>query len=255
VHKDWYQLVVESEYKFRPYLTLIEEWGDYCKLVWKYRDKDGEIQSETVGCPRSKANKVREMAKELRKGGHSELKAYHFSKGHNIGKKEERDEGGSSEDGPSQPSLPGFSSTKARMIKGAYDESFKKALMEELKKFVDSTGDNWNYLLPTDLKKAKKGKYFLLDVRRPENFAEGHIPGAKNIFWLDLLKPENLKKLPRDKKIVVICYVGHTASQAMVILKLLGYDAVGLKYGMGISPVEGIPVAGWVDYGYETTGD
>jgi len=44
--------------------------------------------------------------------------------------------------------------------------------------------------------------------------------------------------------------VGHTSSQAMVILKLLGYDVVSIKYGFGISPSPKIPIAGWLDFGY-----
>jgi rhodanese-related sulfurtransferase len=112
--------------------------------------------------------------------------------------------------------------------------------------------DDWNYILPEDFEKQRKNKnFFILDIRRPEDFAKGHIPGAKNIFWLNLLDDENLKKLPKDKKIVIYCYVGHTSSQALVILKLLGYDVIALKFGLGKSPTEGVPVAGWLDYGYE----
>ena len=121
---------------------------------------------------------------------------------------------------------------------------------DALCKYMDSVDDTWNYITPEQLNRRDKSKYFLLDVRKPEAFKEGHIKGAKNIFWLDLLKKENLKKLPVDKKIVIICYVGHTASQAMALLRILGYDAVALKFGMGISPTEGIPVAGWTDFGF-----
>jgi len=127
-------------------------------------------------------------------------------------------------------------------------------LLDKLRKFLSDTKDDWNYILPEDLEKQRKKKdFFLLDLRKSEDYAKGHIPGAKNIFWLDLLKDENLKKLPKDKKIIAICYVGHTASQALTILKLLGYDATALKFGMGTSPAKGVPVAGWLDYGYEIT--
>ena len=125
-------------------------------------------------------------------------------------------------------------------------------IYEALVKFVDDTKDDWNYITPEQLNRRDKSKYYLLDIRKPETFKAGHIKGAKNIFWLDLLKKENLKKLPKDKTIVLICYVGHSASQMLVALKLLGYKAVGLKFGMGISPVAGIPVAGWTDFGFET---
>jgi len=127
-----------------------------------------------------------------------------------------------------------------------------KELLERLRTFLKDTKDDWNYILPEDFEKQRKNKnFFILDIRRPEDFAKGHIPGAKNIFWLNLLDDENLKKLPKDKKIVIYCYVGHTSSQALVILKLLGYDVIALKFGLGKSPTEGVPVAGWLDYGYE----
>ena len=125
-------------------------------------------------------------------------------------------------------------------------------IYESLLDFIKSTGDDWNYITPEQLNKKDMLKYFLLDIRKPKAFKEGHIKGAKNIFWMDILKKENLKKIPKDKKVILICYVGHTASQMLVALRLLGYDVGALKYGMGISPVEGIPVAGWTDFGFKT---
>ena len=124
-----------------------------------------------------------------------------------------------------------------------------------ISKFIEDTKDDWNYMTPEELNKKDLKDFYLLDTRREEDFSKGHIKGANNIFWLDLFKEENLEKLPKDKKIVVICYVGHTASQVMVLLKLLGYKAMALKFGMGISPAEGIPVAGWTDFGFEIVKD
>jgi len=124
-------------------------------------------------------------------------------------------------------------------------------VLEALRKFVKGVDKDWNYITPEELhKKGTKG-YNIVDLRKPDEFAKGHIAGAKNIFWMDLLDEKNLKKFPKDGKILLVCYVGHTSSQMVVALRLLGYDAVSLKYGMGKSPVEGVPVAGWLDYGYE----
>ena len=127
-------------------------------------------------------------------------------------------------------------------------------MLEKLSKFVDSIEDDWNFIIPTELKvDLMKGKnYFLLDTRKSDDYAKGHIEGTTNIFWLDILKPENLKRLPRDRRIIICCYVGHTASQVLVMLRLLGFDARLLKFGMGRSPVVGVPVAGWENYGFET---
>lgn len=127
------------------------------------------------------------------------------------------------------------------------NEIIHSALLDLIK----NTKSDWNYITPEQLNDEKLSDYLLVDIRKEKDFKEGHIKGAINIFWMDLLKDENLKKLPKDEKIILICYVGHTASQMMFALKLLGYDVLALKFGMGKSPVEGVPVAGWLDFGFK----
>lgn len=130
----------------------------------------------------------------------------------------------------------------------AMDES----LLLKIREYIDSVDDNFNYITPKELHgRYKEEDLFLLDIRKAEDYRKGHIPGARNIFWLDLFKEENLDKLPKDKKIILICYVGHTASQVMVLLRLLGYDVNAMKFGMGVSPKKEVPIAGWNDFKYE----
>jgi 3-mercaptopyruvate sulfurtransferase SseA len=77
-------------------------------------------------------------------------------------------------------------------------------LLKHLKKYLAKTKNDWNYITPTDFykkyynNKTKADKYVLIDVRQESEFKKYHIKGAKNIFWLDLLKDENLKKLPKN---------------------------------------------------------
>jgi rhodanese-related sulfurtransferase len=125
-------------------------------------------------------------------------------------------------------------------------------LLEKLRNFVKKTETDWNYITPIEFYNNyyNKKDYFLIDLRKKEDFDEFHIKNATNIFWLDLLKDENLELLPKNKKIFLICYVGHTSSQALVLLKLLGYDVTSIKFGYGKSPVFGVPVAGWLDYNF-----
>jgi rhodanese-related sulfurtransferase len=73
---------------------------------------------------------------------------------------------------------------------------------------------------------------FILSVRRPEHYELGHVPGAVNIPWTQIAKPESLAQLPTDKPIVDYCYTGHTGQVAMTALNLMGYDATNMKFGM-----------------------
>lgn len=79
---------------------------------------------------------------------------------------------------------------------------------------------------------SERDRLFLVDIRGTNDYNKGHIDGATNIPFLAVAVPDNLKLLPKDKKIVVICYTGNTAGQTTTILRMLGYDAVVLKYGM-----------------------
>lgn len=131
------------------------------------------------------------------------------------------------------------------------------SLLEHLRQYIKRTKKDWNYITPQQFyelhNKPGQKDYILIDLRKASEFKKGHIKGARNIFWCDILDEKNLAKLPKNKTIYLVCYVGHTASQVMTMLKLLGYKAVTIKYGMGISPVMGVPVAGWYSYNYPVT--
>lgn len=132
----------------------------------------------------------------------------------------------------------------------------KNLMLSELRKFVQNTKNDWNYITPVDYYNKYHGKnnHMLIDLRDSEIFQKFHIKNAVNIFWLDLLKDENLIRIPKDKPVFLICYLGHTSSQVLVWLKMLGYDNVAsVKFGYGKSPVFGVPVAGWLSFNLPTT--
>lgn len=70
---------------------------------------------------------------------------------------------------------------------------------------------------------------YIMDIRSAENFADGHIEGAVNVAFADILTAA----AAADKKILVVCYTGQTACYATSLLRLYGYqDAQALKWGM-----------------------
>ncbi len=78
----------------------------------------------------------------------------------------------------------------------------------------------------------KSNDPMLIDIRQAADYAKGHIPGAINMPGTSLFTAENLAKLPKDKPIVVNCYSGQTASQTVAALRMMGYDAYNLLYGI-----------------------
>ena len=122
-----------------------------------------------------------------------------------------------------------------------------------LQSFLKNTKKDWNYITPYQFYHQyykKNKKYTLLDLRKKKDYDKYHIKGSKNIFWLDILDEKNLKELPKKEPIFLICYVGHTSTQVLVLLKLLGYNVISIKFGYGITPSFEVPVAGWCNYNY-----
>jgi len=68
------------------------------------------------------------------------------------------------------------------------------------------------------------GGLYILDVRDDMEWKEKHIPGAHHIFVGHL--EENLPGIPRDRRIVVHCSVGHRSGLAVSILRRNGYANV-----------------------------
>jgi rhodanese-related sulfurtransferase len=69
----------------------------------------------------------------------------------------------------------------------------------------------------------------LVDVRTPQEYTDGHIPGAVNLPVDDLRT--RLGELPRDRQIAVYCQVGQRGYLATRILKQAGLRAANVGGG------------------------
>ena len=70
----------------------------------------------------------------------------------------------------------------------------------------------------------------LLDVREPQEFATGHVPGALNLPQADLAT--RLSEVPRDHPIYVICQGGFRSLRAAQFLNQMGFrDVVSVNGG------------------------
>jgi rhodanese-related sulfurtransferase len=66
--------------------------------------------------------------------------------------------------------------------------------------------------------------HLLIDVRTPEEYAGGHIPGSINISVETLA--DRLDEVPRDETLVVYCRTGNRSATAANILVENGYQPV-----------------------------
>ena len=95
----------------------------------------------------------------------------------------------------------------------------------------------------------------ILDVRTPEEFATGYIPGAVNI---DCQAPDFIGKVkaavPSGRKIALYCRSGRRSADAQKMLQKEGYSVVDLKGGIIEWEKEGLPVTNGSDDFFTTPG-
>ena len=72
---------------------------------------------------------------------------------------------------------------------------------------------------------AEKENAVLLDVRTPQEYREGHIPGSKNVPLQTLDKVRSVVE-NKDAELFVYCYSGARSKQAAAVLGQMGYTNV-----------------------------
>ena len=92
------------------------------------------------------------------------------------------------------------------------------------------------------LTKVREGAVTVLDVRPPEEYAAGHLPGALSVPLRELER--RLEELPRDREIVAYCRGPYCvlAVEAVEILRARGFTAFRLEDGVADWRARGLPV-------------
>ena len=83
----------------------------------------------------------------------------------------------------------------------------------------------------TEFSQNHRKKIILLDVRTPEEYAEGHLEASINMNWFDPDFVQNADTLPREKTVYVYCKKGGRSARAARVLDSLGYEVVDLLGG------------------------
>jgi rhodanese-related sulfurtransferase/DNA-binding HxlR family transcriptional regulator len=92
------------------------------------------------------------------------------------------------------------------------------------------------------LERARAGLVTVLDVRPPEEFAAGHLPGAVNIPLKEL--EQRIQELPQHQEIVAYCRGPYCvlAYEAVVQLRKQGFSARRMEEGFPEWRLAGLPV-------------
>lgn len=81
--------------------------------------------------------------------------------------------------------------------------------------------------------RAMQDEALVVSMQTPEDYAYGHIAGAASLPAAAFIQGSpDLLRLPRDKKIIVACYIGHYSNIGAMVLNQMGYEAYSLDGGL-----------------------
>mgnify|MGYP006192077257 CR=1 FL=1 len=98
--------------------------------------------------------------------------------------------------------------------------------MEAYLEFVDYGG---GVIFAEQIPKDEWSKMMVIDARDSAQFAKGHIPGAVNMEWRQVLAKRNT--IPKNKPVLIYCNSGSLSAQAGFALRVAGWDNVRILQG------------------------
>jgi rhodanese-related sulfurtransferase len=98
--------------------------------------------------------------------------------------------------------------------------------MEAYLEFVDYGG---GVIFAEQIPADEWKKMLVIDARDAGQFAKGHIPGAINMDWRQVLAKRST--IPKDKPVLIYCNTGSLSAQAGFAMRVAGWDNLRILQG------------------------
>ena len=103
------------------------------------------------------------------------------------------------------------------------------AAVDEIAGYLDFSEYGGGVIFAEQIPREEYKNITIIDARDPEQFAQGHIPGAINIEWRQVLNERDL--IPKDKMVLIYCNTGSLSAQGGLALRVAGWDNVRILQG------------------------
>lgn len=105
----------------------------------------------------------------------------------------------------------------------------KAAAMEEMEGYLDFVDYGGGVIFAEQIPKADWANIMVIDARDAAQFAKGHIPGAVNMDWRQVLAQRHT--IPKDRMVLIYCNTGSLSAQAGFALRVAGWDNLRILQG------------------------
>ncbi len=105
----------------------------------------------------------------------------------------------------------------------------KVAAIDEMEGFLEFVDYGGGVIFAEQIPKEEWSKIMVIDARDAAQFSKGHIPGAVNIDWRQVLTKRN--DIPKNKMVLIYCNTGTLSAQAGFAMRVAGWDNVKILQG------------------------
>ncbi|MEN9844605.1 MAG: putative adenylyltransferase/sulfurtransferase MoeZ [Pseudomonadota bacterium] len=105
----------------------------------------------------------------------------------------------------------------------------KAAAVDEMEAYLEFVDYGGGVIFAEQIPKDEWPKMMVIDARDAAQFAQGHIPGAVNMDWRQVLAKRHT--IPKNKSVLIYCNTGSLSAQAGFALRVAGWDHVRILQG------------------------
>ena len=119
--------------------------------------------------------------------------------------------------------------TASLLLTPAAQADNKAIVTDEMEAYLEFVDYGGGVIFAEQIPKDEWPKMMVIDARDSAQFAKGHIPGAVNMEWRQVLAKRNT--IPKNKPVLIYCNSGSLSAQAGFALRVAGWDNVRILQG------------------------
>lgn len=105
----------------------------------------------------------------------------------------------------------------------------KVLVIDEMAAYLEFVDYGGGVIFAEQIPKDEWPKMLVIDARDAGQFAKGHIPGAINMDWRQVLAQRD--RIPKNKPVLIYCNTGSLSAQAGFALRVAGWENVRILQG------------------------
>lgn len=105
----------------------------------------------------------------------------------------------------------------------------KAIVIDEMAGYLEFVDYGGGVIFAEQIPKDEWPKMVVIDARDTGQFTKGHIPGAINMDWRQVLAKRD--SIPKNKPVLIYCNTGSLSAQAGFALRVAGWENVRILQG------------------------